>query len=124
MTRSSGPPAKGRFFSRLQAPVSPGEVRRMERWLATARVFLAISALVAIWMAPEGSGYSIWVYWFLGLYIVHGVVVMLLLRYRNESITAVLSKLSSEQLCQIEEAFRSLVAAADEVIDEHPQAVA
>jgi len=47
-----------------------------------------------------------------------------LLRYRNESITAVLSKLSSEQLCQIEEAFRSLVAAADEVIDEHPQAVA
>lgn len=60
----------------------------MERWLATARVFLAISALVAIWMAPEGSGYSIWVYWFLGLYIVHGVVVMLLLRYRNESTKA------------------------------------
>jgi len=60
----------------------------MERWLATARVFLAISALVAIWMAPESSGYSPWVYWFLGLYIVHGVVVMLLLRYRHESTKA------------------------------------
>jgi hypothetical protein len=47
-----------------------------------------------------------------------------LLRYRNESITAVLSKLSSEQLCQVEEAFRALVAAADEVIDEQTQAVA
>ena len=88
MTRSSVPPTKGRFFSRLQAPVSPSEIRRMERWLATARVFLAISALVAIWMDPEKQGYSPWVYWFLGLYIVHGVVVMLLLRYRNESTKA------------------------------------
>jgi signal transduction histidine kinase len=60
----------------------------MERWLATARVFLAISALVAIWMDPEKAGYSPWVYWFLGLYIVHGVVVMLLLRYRHESTKA------------------------------------
>jgi len=68
--------------------MGPGEVRRMERWLATARVFLAISALVAIWMDPEGGQYSPWVYWFLGLYIVHGVVVMLLLRYRNESTKA------------------------------------
>ena len=74
-----------RLFSRLRAPVTAGEVRRIERWLASARVFLAISALVAIWMDPSELGYSRWAYWILGLYIVHGVVVMLLVRFRKES---------------------------------------
>jgi hypothetical protein len=74
-----------RPFSRLRAPITPGEVRRIERWLASARVFLAIAALVAIWMDPSDFGYSPWAYWILGLYIVHGVVVMLLLRFRQES---------------------------------------
>src|SRR6267142_2497978 len=74
-----------RLFSRLRAPITPGEVRRTERWLASARVFLAIAALVAIWMDPSDFGYSLWAYWILGLYIVHGVVVMLLLRFRQES---------------------------------------
>jgi signal transduction histidine kinase len=74
-----------RLFSRLRAPTSPGEVRRIERWLASARVFLAISALVAIWMDPSELGYSRWAYWILGLYIVHGVSVMLLVRFRKES---------------------------------------
>ena len=73
-----------RLFSR-QAPITPGEVRRIERWLASARVFLAISALVAVWMDPSEFGYSSWAYWTLGLYVVHGVVVMLLLRFRKES---------------------------------------
>ena len=67
--------------------MGPGEVRRIERWLATARVGLAISALFAIWMDPE-IGYSPWAYWLLGFYIVHGVVVMLLLRFRQESTPA------------------------------------
>lgn len=75
----------GRMFSRFRAPMTPGEVRRIERWLATARVFLAISALVAIWMDPSELGYSPWAYWILGLYIVHGVAVMLLVRFRQES---------------------------------------
>ena len=74
-----------RLFSRLRAPTSPGEVRRIERWLASARVFLAISALVAIWMDPSELGNSRWAYWILGLYIVHGVSVMLLVRFRKES---------------------------------------
>ena len=74
-----------RLFSRLRAPVIPGEVRRIERYLASARVFLAISALVAIWMDPSEFSYSTWAYAILGLYIVHGVVVMLLLRFRKES---------------------------------------
>lgn len=73
------------MFTRLRAPIIPGEVRRIERYLASARVFLAISALVAIWMDPSELGYSIWGFGILGLYIVHGVVVMLLLRFRKES---------------------------------------
>ena len=97
MSSLSLPSAQGRFFSRLQAPASPGETRRVERWLATARVFLAISALVAIWIDPGQLGNSPWAYWFIGLYIVHGVVVMLLLRFRKESTAA----------------FRLLVHAAD-----------
>jgi signal transduction histidine kinase len=81
-------PANVRFFSRLKAPTSASETRRVERWLATARVFLSISALVAIWIDPAQLGYSLWAYWFLGLYIAHGVVVMLLLRFRKESTPA------------------------------------
>ncbi|PYX22370.1 MAG: hypothetical protein DMG82_14755, partial [Acidobacteria bacterium] len=73
------------MFSRLRAPIIPGEVRRIERYLASARVFLAISALVAIWMDPSELGYSRWGFGILGLYIVHGIVVMLLLRFRKES---------------------------------------
>ncbi len=48
-------------------------------------------------MDPSEFGYSLWAYWILGLYIVHGVVVMLLLRFRQESTSS----------------FRLLVHAAD-----------
>jgi signal transduction histidine kinase len=51
-------------------------------------VFLAISALVAIWMDPTVIGYSPWAYWLLGVYICHSVAVMLLLRYRRQSTPA------------------------------------
>ena len=88
-----------RYFSRLRAPADPGEIRRTERWLATARVFLAISALVAIWMDPGEVRYSPWAYGLLGFYIVHGLVIMLLLRMRQQSTLA----------------FRVLVHAADVV---------
>jgi len=74
-----------RFFSRLRAPSSPGEVRRVERWLATARMFLAISALVAGWIDPAELGGSVWVFLLLCLYILHGLLVMILLRVRKES---------------------------------------
>jgi signal transduction histidine kinase len=75
--------------------MEPGEVRRIERWLATARLALAISALFAIWMEP--TQISWWANWLLGFYIIHGIVVMLLLRFRKQSTPA----------------FRSLVHAAD-----------
>jgi signal transduction histidine kinase len=83
------------FLPQLGAPMSPGEVRRIERWLATARLTLAISALFAIWMDP--SRISWWAHWLLGIYIIHGTVVMLLLRFREHPTPA----------------FRSLVHAAD-----------
>ena len=73
---------------RLRAPISSGEVRRIERWLATARVFLAISALVTIWMDPGEVRYSFWAYGLLGFYIIHGVTIMLLLRFRQQSTLA------------------------------------
>ena len=63
--------------------MGPLEVRRIERWLATARLALAITSLFAVWMYP--TRISWWVHWLLGIYIIHGTVVMLLLRFRNES---------------------------------------
>jgi signal transduction histidine kinase len=68
--------------------MSPGEVRRIERWLATARLGLAIAALFAIWMDPTEIGRSPWAYWLLSFYIIHGVTVMLALRFRQQSTPA------------------------------------
>ncbi len=84
---------------RLRAPIGPGEVRRTERWLATARVFLAISALVAISMDPGEIRYSVWASGLLAFYIAQGVMIMLLLRRRQQSTAS----------------FRLLVHAADVV---------
>ncbi len=82
---------------RLQDPSDPSEVRRIERWLATARVFLAVSALAAIYMDPTQLGHAPIAYGLLGLYLIHGVLVMTLLRRRQQSTVA----------------FRLLVHAAD-----------
>jgi signal transduction histidine kinase len=86
-----------RFLWRQRAPIGPGEIRRIERWLATARVFLAISALVAIRMDPAEIRYSFWAYGLLAFYIAQGVIVILLLRRREQSTVS----------------FRRLVHAAD-----------
>ena len=80
--------AKHRFYTRGQAPSDPSEVRRIERWLATARVFLAISALAAIYMDPTQLGHAPVAYGLLGLYLIHGVLVMSLLRRRKQSTAA------------------------------------
>jgi len=60
-------------------------VRRIERWLATARVFLAVSALVAIRLDPGEIRYSPWAYGLFAFYISQGVLIMLLLRQREQS---------------------------------------
>lgn len=74
---------------RFRAPLSPGEIRRSERWLATARVALTIAAEVTLWMEPvRGFAYSRWLYWLLTVYFVHAVVVMLLVRFRPQSTRA------------------------------------
>jgi signal transduction histidine kinase len=74
---------------RFRAPLTAGEIRRTERWLATARVALTIVALVALWMEPmRGVVFSVWLYWLVTVYLVHAVVVMLLVRFRHSSTRA------------------------------------
>jgi signal transduction histidine kinase len=73
---------------RLRIPPDPSEIRRTERWLATARVFLAISALAAIYMDPAQFGHAPVAFGLLGLYLIHGVLVMTLLRRRQQSSSA------------------------------------
>ena len=84
---------------RFRAPADPSETRRIERWLATARVFLAVSALVAIRMDPTQLGHSWAAYGLLGFYMGNGILIMMLLRRRQRSTPA----------------FRLLVHAADVV---------
>ena len=79
-------PARFGDLWRFRAPLSAGEIRRTERYLATARVALAIAAVCTVWMQPvRQMVYSPWMYRLLMLYFVHGVVVMLLLRVRPQS---------------------------------------
>jgi signal transduction histidine kinase len=80
---------QNRDLWRFRAPLSADEIRRAERWLATARVVLAISAEVTFWMEPErGFPHPRWLYWLLTVYFAHAVVVMLLVRMRPRSTRA------------------------------------
>ena len=72
---------------RFRAPLSASEIRRTERWLATARVALTIAALVTMVM-ERGSAYSRWLLWLLIVYLTHATVVMLLVRVRRQSTMA------------------------------------
>ncbi len=74
-----------RFIGRPPAPADPSETRRIERWLATARVFLAASALVAIYMDPTQLGNSPAAYGLLGFYMGNSILVLMLLRRRKVS---------------------------------------
>ena len=65
--------------------MSPGEIRRIERWLASARVFLAIAALVAVQLDPGAVQFSIWLLGLLAFYIAQGMVVIIFLRRRQQS---------------------------------------
>ena len=79
---------QNRFWGKSQIQSDPSEIRRIERWLATARVFLAVSALAAIYMDPTQFGRSPVAYGLMGLYLIHGVLVMSLLRRRQQSTAA------------------------------------
>jgi signal transduction histidine kinase len=65
--------------------MSAGEIRRIERWLASARVFLAVAGLVAVQLDPGSVHVSIWLLGLLAFYIAQGVVVIIFLRRRQES---------------------------------------
>ena len=73
---------------RLRIPPDPGETRRIERWLATARLFLAVSALVAIQMDPTELGHSWAAYGLFVFYMANGVLILMLLRRREQSTAA------------------------------------
>jgi signal transduction histidine kinase len=83
----------------MRAPKDASETRRIERWLATARVFLAVSALVAIRMDPTELGHSWAAYGLFVFYLANGIGIMMLLRRRQRSTAS----------------FRFLVHAADVV---------
>jgi signal transduction histidine kinase len=84
-TRLSFQALRHRFLWRQRAPIGAGEIRRTERWLATARVSLAISAFIAIQIDPAEIRYSFWAYGLIAFYIAQGVLVILLLRRREQS---------------------------------------
>ncbi len=67
-----------------KSPLSPEENLRTERWLATARVFLAFSALLTLWMDPAEVR-SPWAYGLLGFYLAHSAAIMFLLRSPQQS---------------------------------------
>jgi signal transduction histidine kinase len=73
---------------RLRIPPDPGEIRRVERWLATARVFLAVSTLVAIRMDPTELGHSWAAYGLFVFYMANGILILMLLRRRQQSTAA------------------------------------
>jgi len=72
----------------LRIPADPGETRRIERWLATARVFLAVSTLVAIRMDPTELGHSWAAYGLFVFYMANGILILMLLRRRQQSTAA------------------------------------
>jgi len=74
-----------RFLWRLRAPVSPSETRRVERWLATSRVWLAMATFVTVfarWLQP-GNGGSGFALPGLACYFLASVFLMFLFRYRE-----------------------------------------
>ena len=74
---------------RMRISPDPGETRRIERWLATARVFLAVSTLVAIRMDPtEILGHSWAAYGLFVFYMANGILILMLLRRRQQSTAA------------------------------------
>ena len=73
---------------RLKIPPDPSETRRIERWLATARVFLAVSTLVAIRMDPAELGHSWAAYGLFVFYMSNSILILMLLRRRQQSTAA------------------------------------
>lgn len=72
----------------MRIPQDPGESRRIERWLATARVALAGATLVAIQMDPTELGHSWAAYGLFVFYLANAILILMLLRRRQQSTPA------------------------------------
>jgi len=73
------------FRKRLNMPESPGEVQRVERVLAGGRVFLATSALLAIYLDPtEPTRYAALAYGLLVAYVVYSIAILVLVRLHQD----------------------------------------
>lgn len=73
---------------RLRIPTDPDETRRIERWLATARLGLAAATLVAIWLDPTELGHSWAAYGLFVFYLANGFLILMLLKRRQQSTSA------------------------------------
>ena len=73
---------------RMRIPQDQGESRRIERWLATARVALAGATLVAIQMDPTELGHSWAAYGLFVFYLANAILILMLLRRRQQSTNA------------------------------------
>ncbi|MGH9602376.1 MAG: sensor histidine kinase [Terriglobales bacterium] len=72
-----------RLLNRLGALEPPGEALQVERVLATGRAFLAITALVAIYVDPSQPRFATAGYALLVGYLAYSTVVLLLFRSRT-----------------------------------------
>jgi len=80
------PPSFGRFWWRLRVPASVEQTRRVERVLATSRVFLATCFLAALYLDRSQPGHRVLLaYEVVLLYLVHAIIVMWLVRFRRQS---------------------------------------
>lgn len=77
------------YLDQFLSSLVPAEAQRVERVLASARTFLAISSLVAIYLDPtEPSRYASMAYGLLAAYVVHSALIWVLLQVRQESTPA------------------------------------
>jgi hypothetical protein len=67
------------LFERMLATTDASEISCIERRVATARVFLAVFAMVAFLMEPTELGHSLLMYELLGFYMVNSILVLILL---------------------------------------------
>ena len=77
------------YLKRFTSTLASSEAQRVERVLAGARIFLAVSALVAVYLDPtEPSRYASLAYGLLAIYVVHSSLIWILLQVRQESTPA------------------------------------
>jgi signal transduction histidine kinase len=63
-----------------------GETQRIERTLATARLFLSAASLIAVWLDPAKPGrFPTLVFALLISYVIHSLLIFVLVNIRNES---------------------------------------